>query len=144
MRRRNANPLLAVLLSLATLALAACTSSSRSQAGSSATASRGSLPASPSTEGVAPTPTISVGDLQGRILFTRAGGNYGDETVFTADADGTHEQRITGFGKTCCPRWSPDGTYILIAAFAPDDRGTTGSSIPTVPTCRRSRSRRGL
>jgi TolB protein len=64
--------------------------------------------------------------LQGKNLFTRAGRQYGDETVFTANADGSDEQRITAFGGTCCPRWSPDGIHILIAAFAPGGRGTTG------------------
>lgn len=73
------------------------------------------------------TPSISVGALQGMILFTRAGGAFGDETVFTADVAGTHELRITGFGVTCCPRWSPDGTSILITESAPDgNRITTG------------------
>jgi len=72
-------------------------------------------------------PTIAVGTLQGKILFTRAGGAFGDETVFTADAADTHELRITGFGVTCCPRWAPDGTHILIAELAPDgQRKTTG------------------
>jgi Tol biopolymer transport system component len=64
--------------------------------------------------------------LEGRILFTRAGGEYGDETVFTANADGTNVKQITPFGATCCPRWSPDGRHILIAASAPDGRITTG------------------
>jgi hypothetical protein len=101
--------------------------------------SAASLSISPSTESAAPSPTIPASHLQGTILFTRAGGKYGDETVFTANADGSDEQRITGFGKTCCPRWSPDGTHILIAAFAHADRGTTGfvdpdgSHLRTVP-----------
>ncbi len=63
----------------------------------------------------------------GTILFTRAGGTYGDETVFTARPDGTREQRITPFGTQCCPRWAPDGSSILISALAPDGlRITTG------------------
>ena len=129
MPRRNVNPLLALLVSLACFATAACTSSSRSEAGSSATASAASLAPS-STGGVAPSPTIAAGELTGRILFTRAGGTYGDETVFTADADGTNERRITGVGMTCCPRWSPDGKHVLMAASAPDGRITTGIADP--------------
>jgi WD40-like Beta Propeller Repeat len=71
--------------------------------------------------------TIAPSSLSGKILFTRAGGKYGDETVFTANADGIEQRRITGFGQTCCPRWSPDGMHILVAALAPDGkRITTG------------------
>jgi Tol biopolymer transport system component len=69
---------------------------------------------------------IPIQTLTGKILFTRAGGHFGDETVFTATASGRHVRRITGFGKTCCPRWAPDGNHILIAAQAPDGRITTG------------------
>jgi Tol biopolymer transport system component len=69
---------------------------------------------------------IPIQTLTGKILFTRAGGHFGDETVFTATASGRHVRRITGFGKTCCPRWAPDGNHILIGAQAPDGRITTG------------------
>jgi hypothetical protein len=31
---------------------------------------------------------------------------------------------------TCCPRWSPDGKHILMAASAPDGRITTGVADP--------------
>jgi Tol biopolymer transport system component len=68
---------------------------------------------------------IDLGSLHGEILFTRAGNQYQDETVFTAHADGSHHHRITGFGKTCCARWSRDGKRILIAA-AEGQRITTG------------------
>jgi Tol biopolymer transport system component len=73
-----------------------------------------------------PSSTISTHGFRGKILFTRAGGKYGDETVFTATADGRRVRRITGFGKTCCPRWAPDGQHIVIAASASDGRITTG------------------
>src|SRR6266851_1612137 len=96
-------------------------------AGSAGAPSATGSPTSTSSPGPAsPSPTIAIGTLQGKILFTRAGRNFGDETVFTADAAGMHEQRITGFGATCCPRWSSDGAHILIAASAPDGRITTG------------------
>jgi Tol biopolymer transport system component len=71
-------------------------------------------------------PQIPIQTLKGKILFTRAGGKFGDETVFTATASGRHVRRITGFGKTCCPRWAPDGNHILIGAQASDGRITTG------------------
>lgn len=61
----------------------------------------------------------------GHIIFTRAGGTFGDETIFAADADGRHEQRISDFGATCCPRISRDASTVLEAAASPDNRGTT-------------------
>src|SRR4029077_2964958 len=55
------------------------------------------------------------------------GGKYEDQTVYTANADGSDERRITPFGGQCCPRWSPDGTHILVSAPAADaHRITTG------------------
>jgi len=77
--------------------------------------------------------------LSGRIVFTRAGGAFQDETIFVANADGTGERQLTPPGQTCCPRWSPDGARILIAASAADGRITTalikpdGSAIGQVP-----------
>jgi WD40 repeat protein len=59
-------------------------------------------------------------NLDGKILFTRQGGKYGNETAFIAEANGTHERRISGFGKTCCPGLSPDGTKVLRGATAPE------------------------
>jgi Tol biopolymer transport system component len=103
---------------------------------SSQTAPRTSTSGSASPSGAK---TIPVGMLHGKILFTRAGREYGDETVFTADADGTRQRRITGFGKTCCPRWTPDGKHVLLGAEARDHRITTGifspdgSHLRTVP-----------
>jgi Tol biopolymer transport system component len=77
-----------------------------------------------------PAPTLDLAMLEGRMLFTRAGNDFGDETVFTVRADGTDELRITGFGATCCPRWSPDGDFVLSAAMAPDGRITTQLLMP--------------
>jgi Tol biopolymer transport system component len=59
-------------------------------------------------------------DLEGRIVFTRAGGQYGDETIFLANAEGTDEQQLTPFGESCCVRISPDGTQVLYAVVADD------------------------
>jgi Tol biopolymer transport system component len=79
-------------------------------------------------------------NLTGKILFTRQGDEYGNETVFTAEANGTDVQRISGFGKTCCPRLSPDGTKVSRAATALEsERPTTtivradGSNPQTMP-----------
>ncbi len=63
--------------------------------------------------------------LSGRIVFTRAGGSYGDETLFTANADGTGEVQVPGFDQGCCPWVTRDGASILFAASAADGRITT-------------------
>jgi Tol biopolymer transport system component len=73
---------------------------------------------------------IPIESLEGKILFTRAGGEFGDETVYTMNADGSDERRITPFGEQCCPRWSPDGEHILISALSEDDRITTAIIAP--------------
>jgi Tol biopolymer transport system component len=109
-----------------------------SSPGSSASRSKTVAASAHSVSSTAPSPpTIAATDLQGKILFTRAGGKYGDETIFTANADGTDEQRISGFGSApsepftqCCPRWAPDGKHILWAASAPDGRVATGIADP--------------
>lgn len=80
----------------------------------------------PASEG--PEPTLDLQTMDGRILFGRAGGEWGDATIFTAGIDGTDDVRVGGFladKTTCCPRWSPDGTRIAAVTIAPDDRFTT-------------------
>ena len=80
-------------------------------------------------------------NLHGEILFTRQGGKYEDETVFTAAANGAHERRISDFGTQCCPRFSPDRTKVLWSSLAPPngERITTaivradGSHRQTIP-----------
>lgn len=72
--------------------------------------------ASPSAEASVVTPP----DLEGRIVFSRAGGQYGDETIFLANADGTDERQLTPFGESCCVRISPDGTQVLYSVLAED------------------------
>lgn len=69
--------------------------------------------------------------LLGSILFTKAGGSFQDETVFTARADGSNVRRVTPKGMQCCPTWSSDGTHIFISAEAPDGRITTGIVDPS-------------
>jgi Tol biopolymer transport system component len=64
--------------------------------------------------------------LPGRIVFARAGGGFGDETIFTANADGTNERKLADGGATCCPRTTRDGSRVLFAALA-GDRITTAT-----------------
>jgi len=61
----------------------------------------------------------------GTLLFTRAGGSFGDETIFTTRTDTTAEQQVNETGKGCCPRFSPDGAHVLSAASTADGRITT-------------------
>lgn len=70
-------------------------------------------------------PTVQPGTLHGFIVFARAGGQYGDETLFMADADGTNERQLTPNGESCCLRVSPDGTQVMYSISAPDGRITT-------------------
>jgi hypothetical protein len=42
--------------------------------------------------------SADVSALQGHILFTRAGGRFGDETLYVSKADGTSQRRISNFG----------------------------------------------
>jgi WD40 repeat protein len=63
--------------------------------------------------------------LSGRLVFARAGRSYGDETVFTARADGTHIKQIAEPMTTCCPRLSRDGRKIVVSASAPDGQRVT-------------------
>lgn len=106
-------------VALIALALAACTSGGGSL---THTALHSGTPSA--------SPSVSISTLEGRIMFLRQGGKFGDATVFTADANGLHEQRITGFGQVCCPRWSRDGSSIL---WGNEFHRPDGSLIRTVP-----------
>jgi Tol biopolymer transport system component len=64
-----------------------------------------------------PTPSVSMPapiDLAGRIYFARAGGTYGDESIFTANANGTQEARLTEPSAFCCQRIAPDRSRLLV------------------------------
>jgi len=79
--------------------------------------------ASPSV--AASSATMPMVQLQGRIVFARAGERYGDETIFMANADGSDERQMTDLGKSCCGRVSPAGTQILYSISSDDGRITT-------------------
>ena len=103
------------------LVLAACQGQPSATPGDS-----GAATASPVTTAGATATSVTTfepPDLEGLIVFTRAGGEYGDETVFVANADGTDERQVAP--QTCCPRIAPDGSRILMAASAPGDAGVT-------------------
>ena len=68
--------------------------------------------------------SAEVSALRGHILFTRAGGSYGDETLYVSKADGTSQRRISKFGATCCPWATRSGSRIVFGGKAPDGRLT--------------------
>ena len=68
--------------------------------------------------------SAEVSALQGHILFTRAGGRFGDETLYVSKADGTSQRRLSEFGRTCCPWATRSGSRIVYGGTAPDTRIT--------------------
>src|SRR5205814_1462979 len=72
--------------------------------------------------GASPSPNIT--RLAGHVIFTRAGGDYGDETVFVTKADGTDEQQIGELGDSCCPWATRDGSRVVFTTGAPDGRAS--------------------
>jgi Tol biopolymer transport system component len=63
--------------------------------------------------------------LTGVIVFARAGGQFGDATIFSTTARDSNEQQVNESGDGCCPRISPDGTQILASTTTSDGRTTT-------------------
>ena len=98
--------------------LVGCGSSSDETTQTSPTTLADTTPAPPSTAVVAD-------DLDGRIVFTRAGGVFGDETIFMANADGTDERQLTEYNASCCVRASVDGASLLYSALADDGQRVT-------------------
>lgn len=80
---------------------------------------RSSPAASPATPG-----DHAAASLPGRIVFARAGGTFGDETLFVARADGSGQRRISQFGRTCCVWATRDGSRINSAGSGSGGRIT--------------------
>jgi hypothetical protein len=64
-----------------------------------------------------PTHGDTITGLKGQVVFTRAGGAYGDETIFVANADGTGERRITAPDR-CCPWATSTGSMVVFSEGA--------------------------
>jgi hypothetical protein len=64
-------------------------------------------------------PASAIVDLQGRVLFTRAGGEYGDETVFLIDADGSNE-RMVGERNSSGSIWALRDGSLMVRATGSD------------------------
>jgi Tol biopolymer transport system component len=62
------------------------------------------------------------------IVFTRAGGPFGDETLFVANANGTGERRISAFDSTCCPWATRDGSRIVFGGSGQGGRVTAATA----------------
>jgi len=60
--------------------------------------------------------TNSSSKLRGHIIFTRAGDQYGDETLFVANADGTNQRKMTKI-ETCCPWATPTGSMVDFGGY---------------------------
>jgi hypothetical protein len=71
---------------------------------------------------VQPSPTPAIAGLTGRIVFTRAGGQYGDETTFVANIDASDEQQVGELEHSCCPWAMRDGSMMIRAGNATDGR----------------------
>ena len=102
---------------VAVLVLGACSPGTPSNAPSATVAGAAPSPTPSSTISASepsPVSAIQIGSLKGTIVFTRAGGQYGDDTLFSVHANGEGEQRILDFNQSCCPRFSPNGAQILV------------------------------
>ncbi len=118
---RRLTVMVSMVVSIALIALAvSCSSGSAGSSGSSESAA----PRAP--------------NLHGKILFIREGGKYSELTTFTAAANGTHVRRLSDFGEG--PRFSPDGTEVMMAGPAPEGQRITagivhsdGSHLRTIP-----------
>jgi Tol biopolymer transport system component len=104
---------LATALTLAMVGCSAGPSASALESSPSAPA----VPSGTASPSVSEVASVTPPNLDGRIIFTRAGGDFGDETVFAANANGTNEQRLTEFGSSCCIWATRDGSRIAYAAY---------------------------
>lgn len=74
---------------------------------------------------LATTTTAAPLALSGHVVFTRAGGQYGDETVFVARIDGSQEHRRSTPGNSCCPWATRNGSRVTFGSSTHDGRVTT-------------------
>ena len=104
---------------LGLLLLGACATGSPSPSAPGAS----ELPSAP----VSAAPSQPRPDLEGRIIFLRSGDQYGDGTVFTANADGSDEHQLSELDESCCAWASGDGERVVFDTRAADGRITTAT-----------------
>jgi WD40 repeat protein len=66
--------------------------------------------------------------LSGHIVFTRAGGSFGDETLYVSNADGSGQRRISKFGVTCCPWATRNGSSLVFGGNGAGGRVTAATA----------------
>jgi Tol biopolymer transport system component len=59
--------------------------------------------------------------LEGRIIFTRIGGEFGNESYFIVNEDGSDEEPLVDY-ESCCPWAARDGSRLAILGVASDGR----------------------
>jgi len=69
-----------------------------------------------------PTPALS--GLTGHVVFSRAGGRFGEGTIFVASIDGTGERQLTRDGNSGGVWGARDGSRITYFALTSEQRGT--------------------
>jgi Tol biopolymer transport system component len=87
--------------------------------------SAGTTSATVTESSIASTASTTGPPLPGLMLYTVAGGQYGDDTAFVSRLDGSQARQLTPEGESCCVRVSPDGRTILGAHQTADMRITT-------------------
>ena len=58
--------------------------------------------------------TPAITGLTGHVIFARAGGEFGDETTFVMNIDGSDEHQIGALGQSGFPSATPDGSKIIV------------------------------
>jgi Tol biopolymer transport system component len=81
-----------------------------------------SSPTPSATTSVPPTPAIT--GLEGRIIYTKAGRSFGDETVFSANIDGSDEIQLSQLDRSGGPWATRDGSRINYSTANQDGRLT--------------------
>src|SRR5438094_5839425 len=70
----------------------------------------------------------------GRIVWGSFNPDIGDADIYTANPDGAHETRVAGPSE--CPRWSPDGSRILLPGITRSEEHTSELQSPYDLVCR--------
>jgi hypothetical protein len=118
-----------VVLIATTLLIAACTGGQTTIPGGSAppTTATDSPTAAPSSpQASAADASAPITGLTGHIVFSRAGGSYGEDTIFIANPDGTDEKPLSETDRGSAPFAGPDGSVIAYGTYGPEtnNRGT--------------------
>jgi TolB protein len=76
--------------------------------------------------GTSPSAGAKVAGTNGRIAFSRYDPETDDNIAYTANPDGSDEQRLLPGFTSSTPRWSPDGSEVAVVS---------GLGVPCPPTC---------